>query len=124
MGTIMFHMYSIVDYINLSFICFCVFLRITQVHNQYHVKTIRCVSTCINKQKCIRLVAVSIRSLATYLEGKNEAYSIHFVSLELVLAPWNALYLFPPGLCPPGGVTKDLNLSAYPIKCFRYANNK
>ena len=84
---------------------------------------------CINKQKCVQLVAASKGSsyLLSFLEGKNEAYSIHFVSLELILAPWNALYHIPPGLCPLGwgwGVTTDLNLSAYSIKYFRYANDK
>ena len=86
---------------------FCVVLPITQVHIQYHVTTIRCISTCINKEKCVQLVDLSKGSLATYFdfwkEKKNEAYSIYFVSLELILAPLNALYHFPPGLCPLGG---------------------
>ena len=66
----MFHMYSIIDNINRSFILFlrvfCLFLCITQVHFQYYVTTIRCISTCINKQKCVQLDAISKGSLATY----------------------------------------------------------
>ena len=73
MGSIMFHMYSIVDNINISFISFLrVFLRITQVHIQYHVTTIRCVSTCVNKQKCVQLVPVTKESLATYFDFWKE----------------------------------------------------
>ena len=76
MGTIMSHMYNIVDNINCSFILFLrVFvriLRISQVHIQYHVTTIRCISTCINKQKCVQLVAVSKGSLDTYFDIWNE----------------------------------------------------
>ena len=72
MGTIMSHMYNIVDNINCSFILFLrVFvriLRISKVHIQYHVTTIRCISTCINKQKCVQLVAVSRGSLDTYFD--------------------------------------------------------
>ena len=81
------------------------FLRITQVYIQYHATQIRCVSTCINKQKCVQLVPVTKGSLATYFDfwkETNEAYNIHFVSLELILAPWNALYHFSPGFAPWG----------------------
>ena len=60
----MFHMYSIVDNINLSFILLS---RITQVHVQYQVTltTIRCLSTCMHKQKSVQLVAVNTGSFAT-----------------------------------------------------------
>ena len=44
----------------------------TQVHIQYYVTTIRCLSTCINKQKCVQLVAVSKGSLATYFDFWKE----------------------------------------------------
>ena len=81
----MFQMYSIVDNINLSSILFLrvffVFLSITQVHIQYHVTTIRCISTYINEQKCVQLVAVSKGSPATYFDfwkERNEAYSFSF----------------------------------------------
>ena len=58
---------------------------------------------CINKQKCAQLVAVSKGSLATYFDfwkKKMKHYIIHFVSLKLIVAMWNALYHFPPGLSP------------------------
>ena len=76
-----------------------------QIHIQCHVTTIRRISTCINKQKCVQLVAVSKGSLATYfdfLEGKNEAYSIHFVSLELIFTPGMLYTIFHKGFAPWG----------------------
>ena len=69
MGIIMFHMYSIVDTINLSFILFLrVFWHITPAHIQYHVTTIRCVSTCINKPNYVQLMVVSKGFLANYFD--------------------------------------------------------
>ena len=69
----MIHMYSIVDNINSSFILFLrVFLHIIQVHIQCHVTKIRCVSKCINKQKCAQHVAVSKGSLTTYFDFQKE----------------------------------------------------
>ena len=113
---------------------FCEFLHITQVHIQYHVTTIRCISTCINKQKCVQPVAVSKGSLATYFDFWKEGmkhtifiysfgvFGANFSPLECSL-PFSVRAL-PPGVGGGGGVTTDLNLNAYSIKYFRYAYNK
>ena len=81
---------------------------------------------CINKQKCVQLVVVSKGFLATYSDFWKEKmkHTLFIFVFGANFSPVERSIPFSAKALPPGGVTTDLNVCAYSIKCFRYANDK